>query len=112
MNSPISLLIFTIVLLIILFIIFRELNNWYWKINERVTLQRRTNLLLEEIAMFNYLNLANYTAEVYPGMMPEILNEIASRKYNDSPKGLSSRISILLKIKRVGSKRAWEKIVE
>lgn len=39
-----------ILVIILLFFISRELNAWYWKINERIKLQTRTNELLELIA--------------------------------------------------------------
>ena len=29
--------------------LFREVNSWYWKINERVALQIKQNSILEEI---------------------------------------------------------------
>ncbi len=32
-----------------LFYMFRELFNWYWKINERISIQRKTNFLLEKL---------------------------------------------------------------
>jgi len=44
-------LIVALAILIILFFVLRELNCWYWKINERVTLQYKTNFLLEKISM-------------------------------------------------------------
>lgn len=34
-----------------LFYIFRELINWYWKINERISIQLKTNFLLEKLLM-------------------------------------------------------------
>ena len=34
---------------IALFFIFRELMCWYWKVNERVNLQKKANNLLEQI---------------------------------------------------------------
>lgn len=34
-----------------LFFILRDVNLWYWKINERVILQQKTNLLLEKISI-------------------------------------------------------------
>tara|TARA_B110000046_G_C12958138_1_gene383250 strand:- start:200 stop:511 length:312 start_codon:yes stop_codon:yes gene_type:complete len=34
-----------------LFFLFRELLMWYWKINERIALQYKTNLLLEKISL-------------------------------------------------------------
>ncbi len=44
-------LIITLAILIALFFILRELNNWYWKINERISIQHKTNFLLEKISM-------------------------------------------------------------
>lgn len=38
-------------ILIVVFLILREINMWYWKINERIALQNRTNFLLENILM-------------------------------------------------------------
>ena len=37
----------TIVVLVVIFLILREVNCWYWKINERIKLQKRNNDLLE-----------------------------------------------------------------
>ena len=36
-------------LIIILFIILRELVMWYWKINERINLQKETNAYLRKL---------------------------------------------------------------
>jgi len=44
-------LILALTILIALFFILRELNNWYWKINERISIQHKTNFLLEKISM-------------------------------------------------------------
>jgi len=44
-------LIVALAILIVLFFIFRELNNWYWKINERISVAHKTNFLLEKISM-------------------------------------------------------------
>ena len=38
-----------IVVLFIIFLIIRELNCWYWKINKRIELTKQTNFLLEKI---------------------------------------------------------------
>lgn len=40
-----------LVIAIVLFIVLREVNTWYWKINERILNQYKTNILLEKIAM-------------------------------------------------------------
>ena len=42
-------LILGIVILFGLFLLLRELNCWYWKINRRIELQERTNDLLNKI---------------------------------------------------------------
>jgi hypothetical protein len=44
-------LIVALAVLVFLFFVLRELNNWYWKINERVSLQYKTNFLLEKISI-------------------------------------------------------------
>lgn len=51
MENEIIGLIVALAILIILFFIFRELNNWYWKINERISVAHKTNFLLEKISM-------------------------------------------------------------
>lgn len=51
MDNVIIGLIVALAILIVLFFIFRELNNWYWKINERVSIAHKTNFLLEKISM-------------------------------------------------------------
>lgn len=37
-------------ILVVLFFIFREVVNWFWKINEQIKLQKETNRLLRKIA--------------------------------------------------------------
>lgn len=49
MDDVFIVIIVTLVALIILFLIFREIICWYWKINERVKLQKKQNALLENI---------------------------------------------------------------
>lgn len=39
-----------LVVLIVIFLLFRELNCWYWKINEKIALQKETNSLLGKIS--------------------------------------------------------------
>lgn len=41
--------IITFLISFLLFLVLRQLNTWYWKINERVKLQWKTNILLEKI---------------------------------------------------------------
>jgi hypothetical protein len=52
-QSYLFIAILVIVILVIIFLILRELNCWYWKINERLEQQRRTNFLLEKIYFQN-----------------------------------------------------------
>lgn len=57
-------LIITFAILIALFFILREMNNWYWKINERISIQHKTNFLLEKITMqLGTTNLDEITIE-------------------------------------------------
>jgi predicted Holliday junction resolvase-like endonuclease len=51
MENVIIGIIVAVVIIIVLFFVLRELNNWYWKINERISLQYKTNFLLEKISM-------------------------------------------------------------
>lgn len=44
-------IVVALAILVLLFFVLRELNNWYWKINERISLQYKTNFLLEKISM-------------------------------------------------------------
>ena len=45
----ITLLIVVLLALILLFFFLREVNCWYWKINERIELAHRQNMLLDKI---------------------------------------------------------------
>lgn len=42
-----------IAILIILFLLLREVVMWYWKINERIKLQKETNDLLAKLLSKN-----------------------------------------------------------
>jgi hypothetical protein len=44
-----KLIIFGLIALIVLYLMFREFNTWYWKINKRISLQEETNKLLKQI---------------------------------------------------------------
>lgn len=50
-NEMISGVIIFIVVCIALFFILRELNCWYWKINERVALMKENNELLRKLSV-------------------------------------------------------------
>jgi hypothetical protein len=49
-NAVKILLIFSPVILFIIFLLLRKLNLWYWKINERIKLQ---NEILNELKKLN-----------------------------------------------------------
>jgi len=49
MNSVISTILITVAILAVIFLILREVNCWYWKINERISLQQEQNSILEKI---------------------------------------------------------------
>jgi len=45
--------IISLIIIILLFLIFREVANWYWKINERIFLMREQNELLRKLVSGN-----------------------------------------------------------
>lgn len=49
MDSVVSTILITVVILVVVFLILREVNCWYWKINERIHLQNEQNQLLTKI---------------------------------------------------------------
>lgn len=49
MENLVPMILITVVILVIVFLIFREVACWYWKINEKISLQKDQNLILEEI---------------------------------------------------------------
>jgi hypothetical protein len=60
MDNFSSSLIIGLILLIVLWLILRELVCWYYKINERISLQIKTNELLEKLIKINIKsNLGN-----------------------------------------------------
>lgn len=58
--GTIEVFIVIVVVSFILFLMLRELNNWYWKINERIYLQKKTNILLENILKKMTDNISEY----------------------------------------------------
>ena len=56
MEKMIVPLVVCLIILIVLFLVLREVACWYWKINERIALQNDTNNLLKKI-----LNQQNIT---------------------------------------------------
>ena len=49
LDIPIAVGLFIVFTLLIIFLIFREFNCWYWKINEHISLQEEQNQLLNKI---------------------------------------------------------------
>ena len=47
--GPFFAIFFTVVIIALLFLILRAVVLWYYRVNERVELQQRTNELLEKI---------------------------------------------------------------
>ncbi|GAA4460876.1 hypothetical protein GCM10023093_04470 [Nemorincola caseinilytica] len=46
MDENLFYIVIFFLVLVVIFLVCREINNWYWKINERITLQKETNALL------------------------------------------------------------------
>jgi uncharacterized membrane protein YcjF (UPF0283 family) len=51
MNDFMSIVVFTLIVIAVIFFLMREVNCWYWKINERLEEQKKTNELLTKIAV-------------------------------------------------------------
>ena len=51
MDSAVSTILIAVVILVVVFLILREVNCWYWKINERISLQKDQNSILEKILL-------------------------------------------------------------
>ena len=86
-------LIVTLIVLIIIFLLIREINCWYWKINERANLQRRTNLLLEKIYLQNGGKLDDIKDGTFVDSKNKINEEIQSTEglVNDAYNQLSDK---------------------
>lgn len=52
-EKSLEIAILTLLIVIALFLLLRGLNNWYWKINERIRLQKETNKLLSKLVELN-----------------------------------------------------------
>jgi hypothetical protein len=50
MTDELMIILFVFGGIIAIFFLLRELNTWYWKINERVILQKQTNSYLSVIS--------------------------------------------------------------
>jgi hypothetical protein len=50
MDTALLYVVSFLAVIIVLFLICREIVNWYWKVNERITLQQETNQLLRVIS--------------------------------------------------------------
>jgi hypothetical protein len=49
MDTTISTILIVLAILIVVFLILREVNCWYWKINERISILNEQKLVLKEI---------------------------------------------------------------
>jgi len=49
MENVLLTIIIVIVILMVVFLVLREVNCWYWKINERISLQQEQNFILKKI---------------------------------------------------------------
>jgi hypothetical protein len=50
-DNAITLVVAIVITFFALFFLLREINNWYWRINERTSAAHKTNFLLERISM-------------------------------------------------------------
>ena len=50
-SSEIIIIVAAVTFIVLVFLLLREVNCWYWKINERIFLQKETNVLLRHIAI-------------------------------------------------------------
>ena len=48
-EDVIGILLMVIIIQIVIFLLIREIVMWYWKVNKRIQLQEKTNLLLQQI---------------------------------------------------------------
>jgi hypothetical protein len=88
-------LIFFLFVLVIIWLIIRELVCWYYKINERITLQKRTNELLEQLLNKNSISStpslsANKTTGVLTGDLKVFTDEKKEHGFICSEKDLSN----------------------
>lgn len=61
--GSLSALIVTVLIAFLLFLVLRSVNLWYWKIDESIKNQTRTNFLLEKILLQLNGSLAEVTIE-------------------------------------------------
>jgi len=54
-NMSLGIVLFVILILIVVFLVCREIVCWYWKINEMITLMREQNELLKKIILKNII---------------------------------------------------------
>lgn len=82
-------LIVTLIVLIILFLVMREVNCWYWKINKKIELQEKTNELLEKLINQNQRKVENpnnpiesteQTSLNDPEVLQELLNKLNKKE--------------------------------
>lgn len=57
MEKAIPLIFVYLAIVVVIFLIFREVFCWYWKINIRISLQKETNLLLKRLIDNEYVKI-------------------------------------------------------
>ena len=108
MSNFIIYFIIAIAVLVVVFLILREVNCWYWKINERITLQQETNSLLK----FIFSKVSNGSDIVFVSDKDENLNK-NSPEAIAIPENLREPVLIQDKLKgerRYISKHEWEEM--
>ena len=83
-------LILFLVICFVIFLLLREVNLWYWKINRRIELQEETNRLLNKIIEgSNIKEELKKNKDITPSMEsisvnnPEVLEELINRLKNN-----------------------------
>lgn len=67
-------IIFALIIGIVVFLVLRELNCWYWKINESIKLKEKQNLLLERILF-----------QLGGAIEPDFEQAVSKEKESDNP---------------------------
>jgi hypothetical protein len=75
MTNSIAVLVVVLIILIVVFFLFRELNCWYWKINKRIDLLEKQNLLIGKT--FNHLTERKYFIAVLTRIADPVLNALS-----------------------------------
>jgi hypothetical protein len=78
-----------VVICFVIFLLLREVNLWYWKINRRIELQEETNRLLKQMLetpndKYEVKHTKNIDPDIEPTSVnnPEVLEELINRLKN------------------------------